>query len=178
MHALIVGARGVGKSTLIRRVVEDLGQPVFGFETKKEDSLAQPGKGSPVYIYKAGEEHRQTEDNLVGWCEYKCLDTRVAGFDRFSAHLLAPVPAGQVVVMDEIGVMESSSGEFCRAVLRLLDGEAPVIAAVKDKDTPFLEQVRRHPNCRCFHITPENRETLCAEVSAFMKAQFDERRGL
>lgn len=36
MNALIVGARGVGKSTLIRRVLETLGRPVTGFETEKK----------------------------------------------------------------------------------------------------------------------------------------------
>ena len=174
MHALIVGARGVGKSTLIRRVVEDLGRPTFGFETKKEDSLARPGKGSPVYIYKAGEEHRQTEGNLVAWCENRCNAVVPAAFDRFALSLLAPVPEGSVVVMDEIGVLEASSEAFCEAVLRLLDGNTPVIAAVKDKDTLFLEQVRRHPGCKCFSLTPENREGIQIEVTAFLKGKFGE----
>ena len=40
MHALIIGAPGVGKSTLIRRVLAELNRPVFGFLTKKEDALA------------------------------------------------------------------------------------------------------------------------------------------
>ena len=50
MHALIVGERGIGKSTLIRRVLKELNRPLFGFETKKEDALADEVKGSPVYI--------------------------------------------------------------------------------------------------------------------------------
>ena len=39
MHALIVGPRRVGKSTLIRKVIEALDCPVTGFETKKESNL-------------------------------------------------------------------------------------------------------------------------------------------
>ena len=39
MHALIVGDRGVGKSTLIRRVLAELNRPLFGYETKKEEQL-------------------------------------------------------------------------------------------------------------------------------------------
>lgn len=34
-HALIVGPRRVGKSTLIRKVIETLNCSVAGFETKK-----------------------------------------------------------------------------------------------------------------------------------------------
>ena len=174
MHVLITGPRGVGKSTLIRRVTEELGRPVFGYETKKEDSLARPGKGSPVYIYPAGEERRRTEENLVGWCENRCSEVFPAAFDRFAPRLLAPVPAGCVVVLDEIGVLESASEAFCEAVLRLLDGDAPVIAAVKDKITPFLERVRRHPGCKCFSLTPENWEGIQAEVTAVLKGRFGE----
>ena len=60
MNVLIVGARGPGKTTLIRRVLESLGRPVSGFETEKE--------GDQVHIYVSGAEHVPTEENLVGLC--------------------------------------------------------------------------------------------------------------
>ena len=50
MHALIVGDRGVGKSTLIRRVLQELNRQVFGFETKKEEALEDSLRGCPIYI--------------------------------------------------------------------------------------------------------------------------------
>lgn len=171
MHALLIGAPGVGKSTLIRRVLAELNRPVFGFVTKKEDALADGEMGSPIYIYKAGEPHIRTKDNLAGYCKDKRPTAFGETFDRFALHLNAPVPAGDVVVMDEIGTMETSSKDFCSAVLKLLDGDAPVIAAVKNKDKEFLKTVRSHPNAVCFHITEENREALYEEVLAFIKKQ-------
>ena len=173
MHALIVGARGVGKSTLIRRVLQELNRPLFGFETKKEEALADEINGSPVYIYEAGKEQLQTDENLVGHCLTRHSFPMTAGFDHYAPRLLSPVPDGCVIEMDEIGFMESKSKAFCNAVMTLLDGSTPVIAAVKDKDIPFLEAVRSHPNARCFHITPENRDALCFEVLEFMKAQME-----
>ena len=50
MHALIVGDRGVGKSTLIGKVLQELGRSVSGYETKKEDALADAAHGIPFYI--------------------------------------------------------------------------------------------------------------------------------
>lgn len=173
MHALIVGARGVGKSTLIRRVVQEIGRPVSGFETKKEDHMADDFRGSPVYIYEVGKEHLQTEDNLIGYCKNRNFDTLRIAFDRYAPKLLAPVPEGHIILLDELGFMESASKDFCEAVLSLLDGNTPVIAAVKHNNFPFLEAVRSHPNCRCFYITEENRESLYAEVLHFMKMQTD-----
>ncbi len=74
MNVLIVGARGAGKTTLIRRVLESLDRPVWGFETEKE--------GDQVHIYDAGAEHVPTEENLVGLCgETRGIPVK-EGFDR------------------------------------------------------------------------------------------------
>ena len=174
MHALIVGERGVGKSTLIRRVLNELNRPVFGFETKKEEALEDPLRGCPIYIYDAGKPHSRTEENRIGYHREQDIASITLAFDRYSRKLLEPVPDDAVVELDEIGFLEAKSEAFCRAVLRLLDGGSPVIAAVKNREHPFLEAVRSHPNARCFLITEENRDTLYEEVLAFMKHQMEE----
>lgn len=173
MHALIVGARGAGKSTLIGRVLDAIDRPVCGFETKKEDFLADALRGSPVYIYNARQKHVQTPDNLVGYCKNHRFESAAEVFDRFAPKLREPVPEGGIVLLDELGFMESQAEQFCAAVLELLDGDVPVIAAVKDKDTPFLEAVRNHPNAKCFYITEENRDALFPRVLDFVRIQLD-----
>lgn len=170
MHTLIVGARHVGKSTLIRRVIQKTGRPVYGFETVKEDALETEALGSPIYIYPAGGAHEQSEDNLVGYCRDRHPTTMTETFDRWAERISEP-PAGCIVLLDEIGFMESASPRFCDAIMQLLDGDIPVIAAVKHNYTPFLESVKRHKNCRCFHITADNRDALTEEVSAFVLEQ-------
>lgn len=176
MHTLIVGARQVGKSTLIRRILNEIGRPVYGFETRKEDDLADDVHGSPVYIYPAWQEHVHTQDNLVGYCKDKRPEICHGAFDRFAPRLMSP-PDDCMVLLDEIGFMESASAPFCNAIRQLLGGDAPVIAAVKHNDMPFLNEVRAHPNCRVFHITEENRDQLYEEVLAFVRAQLREKEG-
>lgn len=175
MHALIVGDRGVGKSTLIRRVLKELNCPVFGYETKKEATLEDPVRGCPIYIYDAGQSHVQTPENLIGYHRGADASAITAAFDRYAPKLMLPVPDNAVVELDEVGFLEAKSEAFCQAVLHLLDGRTPVIAAVKNKDIPFLKTIREHPNARCFYITPENRDALFEEVLDFMKLQLEER---
>lgn len=174
MHALIVGERGVGKSTLIRRILKELNRPVFGYETKKEEQQEDPTRGCPIYIYDAGIPHAQTAENLIGYHREPNSDAFTAAFDRYAPRLMENVPEEAIVELDEIGFLEAKSEAFCQAVLHLLDGGRPVIAAVKSRDLPFLNRVRKHPNARCFLITPENRDTLYEEVLLFMKQQLEE----
>ena len=174
MHALIVGDRGVGKSTLIRRVLRELDCPVSGFETKKEAHLEDPLLGCPIYIYEAGKPHRRSAENFIGYHRQTDAAAVTAAFDRYAPRLRSPMPEAAVVELDELGFLEARSGAFCQAVLGLLDGDRPVIAAVKDRDDPFLNAIRAHPAARCFHITEENRDALYEEVLAFMKQQLEE----
>lgn len=174
MHALIVGDRGVGKSTLIRQVLQELNAPVFGFETKKEEQPEDPLRGCPIYIFDAGKPHVRTPNNLIGYHKERDIPAITAAFDRYAPKLMVPVPENAVVELDEIGFLEAGSETFCRAVLQLLDGNRPVIAAVKKKDIPFLHTLRTHPKARCFYITAENRDLLCEDVLEFMKLQLEE----
>lgn len=171
MHALIVGSVQVGKSTLIQKVLKELNRPVWGFYSKKEKELADDLHGSPVYLYDADAPRVQTQENLVGYCKNHRMEVIREGFERFAEKLSERPSADHLIVMDEIGFMEAGVPMFCEAVISILDQEIPVIAAVKNKEIPFLEGIRSHPNCKCFYITEKNRDELCEEVLEFMKMQ-------
>lgn len=172
-HALIVGPRRVGKSTLIRKVIKALNCPVSGFETKKEAEMKDETLGSPIYIHSIGEPWHYSEENLLGYCKNQKTQRISDAFNRYADKLLQPVSEETILCFDEIGFMESKEKTFCDAVLECLDGDIPILAAVKDKEVPFLNQVRNHPNCKCFFITEKNRDELADEVLEFMKSQIE-----
>lgn len=174
MHALIVGDRGVGKSTLIRRCLKELNCPVRGFETKKEAQPEDPILGCPIYIYDAGKPHHRTPENFIGYHRQPDAAAITSAFDRYAPKLLEPMSSGCVIELDEIGFLEAGAQGFCQAVMQLLDADTPVIAAVKSRDIPFLKAIREHPNARCFYITAENRDVLYEEVLTFMRQQLEE----
>ena len=165
MHSFIVGAPGVGKSTLIRRILEERKPPVFGFITRKERDEWDPVLGNPIYIYPAEGPFVRSAENLIGHCKDRRPVVYGEAFDRFTPRLWEPVPEGVVILMDEIGFMEASSEAFCKAIFHLLDGQIPVLAAVKDKDTPFLNAIRNHPKATCYHLTEHNREDIFQQVA-------------
>lgn len=155
-HILIIGRRGVGKSTLIRSLLQAVPVPVDGMITKKENPRRDGF--SPVYIHRYGEPRRYSPENCVGLCREGHIITYPEAFDRFSETM--PFTSDSVIVFDELGFLESSASRFTAAVLRALDSAPLVIAAVRDKDTPFLNAVRSHPRAALYRIDECNRDEL------------------
>jgi len=165
VHALIIGKRGTGKTTLIRRVLRDMNVPVFGFETAMG---AGTENGCPLYIHPYGAKRICTQENLVGYCKIQPPVAYPEAFDRFAEYLDCPEQCG-IIAMDELGFLESDAHLFQAAVMRLLDGDIPVIAAVKDQSTGFLDAVKAHPNVKCFYQDTQNRDLLPEKVMSVLK---------
>ena len=160
-HILICGDVGVGKSTLIRRLLEYSRRPLYGFVTKRSAVPDRDGLFS-VRIRPAaqsGDEWDSGPKNLVGATDRARCFRYPEVFDGLGADLLR-APARGLILMDELGFLESGAERFCSGVLRTLDGDIPVLAAMKSRDTDFLRAVRDHPNGALFRITKENRDAL------------------
>jgi nucleoside-triphosphatase len=78
--------------------------------------------------------------------------------------LLEAVAQGQVIVVDEIGPMEILSPRFQEAILRLLDGDAPVVGTVVQRPQPFADRVKAHRRVRVRTITLQNRNEMPGQL--------------
>lgn len=159
-HILICGDRGIGKSTLIQKLLKINTLPVYGYLTKR---LAADETGfHPIYIHPAGSEERVfTDENRIGTCDSKVHNVSIEAFNTLGAQYIKQARPGGIIVMDELGFMETQADLFVEAVFEALDGEIPVIAAVKSRyDVPFLNKVRAHANGKVYHIDESNRDVL------------------
>lgn len=156
MILLIQGEMGVGKTTLIRRLLGDRLPEARGFWTRKEEE----GEGFSIYIHPLGQPPRYGEENRVG--QRLPGQPRRAFPEAFqrAAVWLEAIPPGGVTVLDELGVLEEEAPRFQQAAVELLRRSSVALAAVKPADTPFLNRVRSLPGARLCHITPDNREEL------------------
>lgn len=163
MHILLTGERQAGKSFLIRRLLGEQTRPVYGFITKmegeREDGLR------PVYMHPAWEKQEEwtyAKENLVGLCgkeRVKEIFPRV--FETMGVALLKEAKGDGLLVMDELGYMESTALLFTQEVLKTLAGDIPVLAAVKKRPgVLFLEQVWNTPGALKYEVVPENRQAL------------------
>lgn len=162
MKILICGDVHAGKSTLIRRLIDDMKRPVYGFKTRRMPP--DPDGVSRVYLVPAAETHFRSG----------CVIIEIDANGRYTGHpelmdspgadYLEGIPEGSLVLLDELGTLESASPRFKAAVMRILSGRYDVLASVKAQNTDFLREVRRHPDCELYIITPENRDALYEQL--------------
>lgn len=163
MCILLTGERQAGKSFLVRRLLRNTTCPLYGFVTKMEPEGADGLRR--VYMHPAAERldaWTYTAENLVGICDRNGVrEIYPQVFDTLGVSLLQQARGDGIVVMDELGFMEASSEAFTRQVLRVLEGEVPVVAVVKKRPgVAFLDKAWQTSGALRYEVTPENREAL------------------
>lgn len=166
---LLLGRRRSGRSSMIRALLRDVEVPVFGYETITMQT--RPDGYHEIYLYSYGQtQHVKRAENHVGDCNTRERVIYNQVFDSTGAACLTGKQGG-ILVMDEIGFMESEAAVFCRAVLNCLDGPLPVLAAVRTGiETPFLREVINHPNARCYDMDPESFEERYRELRPIVQS--------
>lgn len=152
-HLFLTGEKGVGKSTLVRHLLE--GHTPCGFRTVRVTWVMD--RPSVHLLPAVGGE--ATADNLL----FYCGECDAARFDTLGTAALAQ-RYGDVLLMDELGPAESQAAAFCGAVLAALDGDMPVVGVLQKADTAFLRAVAAHPRVRVVTVTEENRDRLRQEL--------------
>ncbi|MDD5903075.1 MAG: nucleoside-triphosphatase [Oscillospiraceae bacterium] len=164
MKIMLCGDINSGKSTLIRKLLEDMGKPPKGYITVRMPAVDGVSK---VYLYDIANPPERVEDAaVIITIENEVREKHPELLDTLGVQYLTDIPAGSVVVLDEIGSLESASPEFQKAVMRILSGDYTVLAAVKAANTDFLRAVRKHPDCELYIITPDNRDALYKQIKA------------
>ena len=173
-HIVLQGEKGAGKSTLIRKMAEELQCTYGGYLTR---AVMNREKGyREVYMYPASFLADPGDQDAAARAEGKLCGITMNGvkevypevFDTYGTQLIHAASKKELIIMDEIGFMEEKAERFKKAVLSALDGNIPVIAAAKSKtrSSPFLETVRSHANVRLTELNETNRDEIYEQLRA------------
>lgn len=162
-NLFVTGRPGVGKTTLIERVLELLDVTAGGFCTREiREDYARVGfeiadlSGSTGIL-----AHVDLESGFrVGRYGVNRADLERIGVPA----IRDAVEGANLVVMDEIGRMELCSPAFQHEVERALDSVTPVFGTLQDRTSPFLDRVRGRPDVTLVRITQENRDAMVGVV--------------
>ena len=156
---LICGPRGVGKSTLIRRLTALYPGPVSGFVTKRE--TVADGEGLfPIYIHPAAcpESRRQYgPENLIGRCDRRRSVRCTPVFDDWGPRLLE---GPGLLLMDELGRLEREASGFIAQVEACLDADKRVLGVLQKCNSAHVARIAQREDVTVLTVTPENRDEL------------------
>ncbi len=158
-NLLVTGRPGIGKTTLIERVLAALDIDAGGFYTKE---LLDDGRRVGFSIVGLHGErgvlaHVDHEGSFrVGKYGVNCEDLERVGVRAIDE----AVKHSELIVMDEIGRMELCSQAFQEAVGRALSSPTPVLGTIQDRSNAFLDSVRARPDVKILRVSTGNRECL------------------
>ena len=167
-NILLTGPPGVGKTTVIRRTVEQLvAWSVGGFYTRELRRLGRRVGFQAVTL--DGQEGRLAEAGLDSPQKVGRYGVDVGDFERVVLPALT-VSRADLVVVDEIGKMECYSTAFQEAVQQLLDGPTPVLGTIGRGGGPFMRSVRVREDVQLLEVTLANRADLPSRLTQVLGA--------
>lgn len=158
-NLLLTGRPGVGKTTLLERVVKGLAVPVGGFYTREiREKGVRVGFRLTTWGGEGGVLSHVSLHSPFRVGKYG-VDLRVVEEIGVPA-ILEAIDHARLIAIDELGRMELFSALFQRAVLSALKSRTPLLGVIQARPHPFLEGVRRRSDVELFLVTVENRDRL------------------
>lgn len=171
---LLTGVPGVGKTTVLRRVADELTKRkrrVGGFTTEEIRSGKErvgfrietfEGRSAVLAHVSIRSEHRVSRYGVD-----------IAALDAIVEEVLAPSSRADVFLVDEIGRMECLSRRFVAAIEAFLDSKRLLVATVALKGGGLIEAVKRRPDVELWSVTKSNREELPERVREWISVRED-----
>ena len=162
-NILVSGLPGIGKTTLIRNLIEKI--PLLqprGFYTE-EIRYGEQRKGFQA-VSLGGEKLILAHVLLQSSYNIGKYKVDVKGFDEFLDTIDFLSDMKRPVIIDEIGKMECLSPKFIRIVNELLDSEIKVIATIAHTDGGIKGRIKKRDDVLLYKMNLDNRDTILGDI--------------
>ncbi len=159
---LVTGAPGIGKTTLVCRVAEQLVKPRGFFTREIREKGSRVGFSLTIF---GGQELRFAHVNIPGPCRVSKYGIDVETFEKaVCPEIELAANERAVLVIDEIGKMELYSERFRRAVLAAMESPIPILAAILKSSNPFTDAIKSRPDVELIELIRANRDAVATTL--------------
>ncbi len=168
-HTLILTGRpGIGKTTIIKAVIAQLGDQAGGFYT--EEIQGPGGRKGFRLITLDGQSAVIAHVDFKSRSQVGRYGVKVDVIDQVGASAIrSAMEHSPIVIIDEIGKMELFSSQFQSAVLKAVSGSSIVLATAMLSDQPWLVALKALPNVTVWEVTRPNRMQMVERVLRWLK---------
>ena len=161
-HIFLTGEKQIGKSTIWKKVLEELGVEYQGFRTFPFEIN---GERRGFYIHSFGPVPEGYVNDVPISSRAKPVGAIPVSdaFDTFGADVLYQAAASEnenIILIDELGRLERNAKKFQEAAIKCLDSGKLVIGVLQKTESGFLEGIKKRSDVEVFVVTEENRELL------------------
>jgi len=162
-NILVTGTPGIGKTTLVRKVVDKMSDKrCVGFYTAE---IREQGRRVGFELVDLdGRRSILAHINLRSKYRVGRYRVDIDAFEAFLERMSLLDSKPDILVIDEIGKMECLSPTFNRLLGDIFDATVPVLATIGLKGGGMIEKIKERNDVRLIHINPGNRDTLVSEL--------------
>lgn len=163
-HLFLTGDKQVGKSTLLRVLIDTLSLCCSGFETKP---YLIDGERRGFMLHGRVDMPPFENDCIMSVRIAQQMSVPVLPtFDQNGVKILrlSIESSSPFLLMDELGKLESEAALFEAAVLACLDDDKRVLGVLQRGDYPLKEKIAARCDTQIIHVTLDNRDELKAAL--------------
>ncbi len=162
-NIFITGPPGIGKTSLIKRLIKDLSPLIVRGFFKEEIIENNVCKGFRVVTL-------ELRDQILGHVyiegphRMSGFGINIEGFEQLVLPQLKIAKEVDLYIIDEIGRMECLSRKFCEQVKQILNSPIPLIATLAGSEIPEIFRLKNRKDVSVLQVTPKNKDDLWKNV--------------
>ncbi len=160
---LLTGPPGCGKTTAIRRVLEQLKIDAHGFFTQemREDGRRVGFK----LITLDGREGVLAHTEIGGESRVGKYGVDLSVMEGLAVEAIRKgIAAGTLIVIDEIGPMELLSASFRSVVIEALEAGLPLLGTIMRRRAPFADRIKARQDVRVIEMRRGTAESIVEQI--------------
>ena len=160
---LITGYPGVGKTTIINKIIKELSCSIGGFYTHE---MREKGTRIGFYITDFdGNQMVMASDKSNSPYRVNKYGVNIDAFEKIGIPAMErAMKNADLIVIDEIGRMEMFSPKFCNMLRTVFDSEKPLLATIKKIDCELTKELKQRKDVIIFEVTANNRDTILSKI--------------
>ncbi len=172
-NLLVTGPPGVGKTTLVQKVLESLKDIRWkGFFTR-EIREGSKRTGFEIITHN-GKKGILAHVNISSGPKVGRYRVNLRDIADIAVPAIIPSRDDIFIIIDEIGTMEMHSSAFREALFHVLDAPVVVFGTVKEHGDYTIEKIKKRPDVYLLRITPQNRNEMVQECLTILQRYLHE----
>lgn len=169
-NIFLTGEKGIGKTTLINKILNHINCDIGGYTVKP----IIEGNLKHFYISSIEDISKKALMATGDTTKRKIVTIYEDSLNNFGAELINEcIKTKDLIILDEIGFIESKCINFKNSVIKALNSNKTVIGVLKEFNGDFIKIIKERDDVILFVVNERNRDELLPCILETLKRKGD-----